>query len=77
MLGKIRALFSEVHALAKDDRRLSQGKMGADDAKALRDVVDAMDVQPEAPPGCTPVRRRHLEHIGRLQHLRQRPASWW
>ena len=48
LLGEIRALFPEAHGLAKDDRRLSQGKMGADEAEALRGVVDAMDVQPAA-----------------------------
>ena len=48
LLGEIRALFPEAHGLAKDDRRLSQGKMGADEAAALRGVVDAMDLQPAA-----------------------------
>jgi hypothetical protein len=46
LLGEIHALFPEAHGLAKDDRRRSQGKMGADEAAALRGVVDAMDVQP-------------------------------
>jgi hypothetical protein len=46
LLGEIRALFPEAHGLAKDDRRLSQGKMGVDEAEALRGVVDAMDLQP-------------------------------
>src|SRR5678816_2449364 len=46
LLGEIRALFPEAHGLAKDDRRRSQGKMGADEAEALRGVVDAMDVLP-------------------------------
>jgi len=46
LLAEIRALFPEAHGLAKDDRRLSQGKMGADEAEALRGVVDAMELSP-------------------------------
>ena len=46
LLEEIRALFPEAHGLAKDDRRRSQGKMGVDEAEALRGVVDAMDLQP-------------------------------
>lgn len=46
LLDELRALFPEAHPLTRDDRRLSQGKMGEEEAEALRGVVDAMDLQP-------------------------------
>jgi hypothetical protein len=46
MVAEIRGMFPEAQGLAKDDRLLSQGKMGLDEAEALRGVVDAMDMLP-------------------------------
>jgi hypothetical protein len=45
-VNELRAQFPEAQRLAKDDRRLSQGKMGADEAVALRGVIDAMELLP-------------------------------
>jgi hypothetical protein len=46
LLAELRALFPEAHGMAKDDRRRSQGKLGAAESKALRGVVDAIDIEP-------------------------------
>jgi hypothetical protein len=46
LIAQVRALFPEAHALPKDDRRRSQGKMGEEESKALRSVVDAVDAEP-------------------------------
>ena len=40
------ALFPEAKGLAKQDRRSSRGKMGLVEAKALRGVVGAIDLEP-------------------------------
>ena len=46
LLAEARALFPNARRVAKDDRRSSQGRLGADEATALRSVVDAMEAEP-------------------------------
>lgn len=46
LLADIRALFPEASAMARIDRRRSQGRMGTDESTALRSVVDAIDLSP-------------------------------
>jgi hypothetical protein len=46
LLADLRALFPEAHAVAKDDRLRSQGKMSTMESRALRGVVDAIDAEP-------------------------------
>jgi hypothetical protein len=41
LLSEFRALFPEAHALPKDDRRRSRGKLGIKEGTALRGVLDA------------------------------------
>lgn len=45
-LAGIRASFSEAKKIAKDDRRTSQGRMGLEENKVLRSVIDVMDLLP-------------------------------
>src|SRR4051812_3757020 len=44
--AQTRALFPEAKLVAKEDRRLSRGKMGLVEGAALRGVVDAIDLEP-------------------------------
>ncbi len=46
LLAEVRALFPEAHALPKDDRRRSRGKLGSKEGLALRGVLDAVDLEP-------------------------------
>ena len=46
LLAEFRALFSEAHALSKDDRLRSRGKLGLKEGSALRGVLDAVDLEP-------------------------------
>ncbi|APR87826.1 hypothetical protein A7982_13175 [Minicystis rosea] len=46
LLADARALFAEAHELPKDDRRRSQGRLGADESVAMRGVIGAMESEP-------------------------------
>jgi hypothetical protein len=46
LLGEIRGLFEEASELPSNDRRSSTGKMGLEESKVLRCVVDAIEVEP-------------------------------
>src|SRR5262249_3962913 len=46
LLAEFRTLFPEAHAMPKDDRRRSQGRMGDDESVALQGVIDAIEVEP-------------------------------
>lgn len=46
LLAKIRALYPDATAIARDDRITSQGKMGVREATALRSVIHAVELEP-------------------------------